>query len=148
MIYILSCLFNKGNYRLSCKELFVVGFGGLRGSIGISLAVAFRRNELFALTGEKSRAGDLVLFFASGHVFFNYLIDASLMPYIIRKLGIVKRNPARDGIFKAIIKDINKKAGKNLTTLKKAYPNYICDWQHLNEMMSIGDDEKMTNLIF
>ena len=140
MVFGLAWFFNKGNYKLKLKEFFFIAFGGLRGSIGISLAVAFRNIPYFTAGGPRERAGELVLFFSSGHVFFNFLIDATIMPIVMKKLGIVKVNPARDGMLKSIIHDLNKETAKNLENAKSSSTNMLCNWEGINGMLGLDED--------
>mmetsp|Transcript_16678 Transcript_16678/g.14559 ORF Transcript_16678/g.14559 Transcript_16678/m.14559 type:complete len:150 (+) Transcript_16678:1140-1589(+) len=149
MIAMLGWFFNRGNYKLSIKEFFILSFAGLRGTVSVTMAVTFTREALFEAGGEKARSGELVVFLCGGTVFLNYLIDDVIARWVINKVKLQKRPISRDVIFKSIIKDIGKETENHYQSIQRENPNAAYDWEELKKFVSVGkDDNKLLKQVF
>jgi len=98
-VFLLSGVVNTFRFKkISIKEQFIIGYGGLRGAVGFSMATILPNTNPL-----KSR------FLASAMVviYFTIFVQGSTIKFFVKKLKITKKNTNKE---KHIVIDINDKA--------------------------------------
>ena len=81
MLICLPCL--RLGYSVSWRDIVLMGFAGLRGAVGLSLALIVEQTDSLPETLRKR-----VLFYVAGVCFLTLFINGSLTKFVLRKLGI------------------------------------------------------------
>ena len=86
----------------SCwQEAIFMSFAGLRGAVGIALAIALDNEVLSATDSQEFRDQTTTLFgMVGGVTFFTLIINGSLSGPLLRKLGLTKSSEIREKILK------------------------------------------------
>jgi hypothetical protein len=79
--------------KISWKECVVMTWGGLRGAVGLALALTMR-TQLYE--DGKPETGDKMVFFVGGFAALTLLINATTCSLVLAKLGITKPPEARE----------------------------------------------------
>jgi len=78
------CL-KKMGYGMSVKDCFVIGFSGLRGAVGLSLALLVEQNENVPVHIRRK-----VMFFTATLAFGTLVVNGTAMKWLLNKLGMTK----------------------------------------------------------
>jgi len=73
-VLFIAFFINRGNYKLGWKEFLVMTYGGLKGALGLALALIVSNTHEFSSQGEHKRAGELILFYMAGTATLSLLI--------------------------------------------------------------------------
>lgn len=93
------CL-QKFGYPITKNEFYVLCYGGLRGALGITLALMVNRdNEL-----KDKRLKDLTLFYMSGFATLTLLINGTTARSVVNYLQIIKTPKIKDKILARTLK--------------------------------------------
>mmetsp|Transcript_16126 Transcript_16126/g.13668 ORF Transcript_16126/g.13668 Transcript_16126/m.13668 type:complete len:129 (+) Transcript_16126:427-813(+) len=114
-------------------------YGGLRGSLGLALALIVSVEEEFK-SGEKKRTGDLILFLMAGLATLSLLVNGTTTGLLVKKIKMVKENPARKKVFRAFLRDMNATNAENYEKLKEDNPAAICDWDTVKKLTGLNDE--------
>jgi len=79
------------NLPVTLSDAAVMTWGGLRGAVGLALAIQVRRGRAPDSDGVPqidSTTADRVLFFVSGVAFLTTVVNATSAPYLVQELGI------------------------------------------------------------
>jgi len=87
-IIVLVCfpLLRNSGYGLTCREAVIVVFGGLRGAVGLALALMV---EYDTRLDERTRSR--IAFHTAGIVLFTLLINGTMITVVYKKLSICKK---------------------------------------------------------
>ena len=77
-------------YKISLKEQFIIGYGGLRGAVGFSLAATLNDDYVFK---------NIFITATLAMVYFTVFIQGSTMKFFVRKLNIKTKNESPKQIF-------------------------------------------------
>jgi NhaP-type Na+/H+ or K+/H+ antiporter len=86
-------LLSADNQEVTWQDAALMTWGGLRGAVGLALAIQVntdRANERIA-----KKDGERLLFFVSGIAFLTTMINATTAPSVVEKLGITALPQAR-----------------------------------------------------
>ena len=75
----------KLGYGLSFKQLIVISYGGLRGAVGLLLALNVDLNDKIP-----NRTRELIVFHTGGIAFLTLAVNSTTIGYMIKKLGIAR----------------------------------------------------------
>lgn len=134
MIFLFYPIMRRINYGLKIPEAIVLGWGGLRGAVGLTLAlVAFYTPSIPEAIRHQ------ILFLTGGIVTFTLLINATTMGWFLKKMKMAPRSLSK------ILLDYNmrliyqKKVGEAFDNLtKKDYMEDV-DWDTLkNYLPQVG----------
>jgi NhaP-type Na+/H+ or K+/H+ antiporter len=110
-------------YGLSPKDGIIAWWGGLRGAIGLALAIIVA-NE-YTIDAEIRTQ---ILSLTAGIVFLTSLINATTIKPLIEKLGLTKVGEARLQLFHQTISMLRKGSEKEITKLKENRFMSGADW--------------------
>jgi len=100
----LRCL-SPEKQAVSLSDALVMTWGGLRGAVGLALAIQVSADGAPNEAGEKQIADDkaeLVLFFVSGIAFLTTLVNATTAPKLVEWLGIAGMPRAQTQLLKML----------------------------------------------
>jgi len=104
MLLGLRPLLNLAGERVSLKDLIIMTWGGLRGMVGLALAILVRQDRARGRLSEED--GDRVLFLVSGIAALTLVVNATTSPMLCRFLGLTQAPEAR----KVLIQNVAKRA--------------------------------------
>lgn len=133
-------ILSKTGYGMNWREGFILGWGGLRGSMSIALALVFRAEENMPL---KTR--QLIVFNSAGVATLTMLINATTAGYLIRKLKVVSVPATKAKIKVNLQSEIRQKAVHKLEEIRHHKYNQLCDWDEVKTLVGI-DEKQMTEL--
>lgn len=84
MLILFYPLLYFSGYGMDWRKMFVVGWGGLRGAVGLALALAVEDSPLF----ENEETRSLVLFYVSGIVILTLVLNGPSTGFVLRLLGL------------------------------------------------------------
>lgn len=114
-------LLRKYGYGLTMKEVLVLTYGGLRGSIGIAFALIVAKDE-----GLPIKWRDIILFHMSGVAVCTLVVNGTTLALIIKLLGLSTLSDIREKIYASFLskltEEIDQECKKNseLKYLKEA----------------------------
>lgn len=109
VIFLFLPALQRLGYGFNPRESFVLAWGGLRGAVGLTLAMSIERSP-----GVSSRDGSLVAFFMAGSILL-MLINGISTPYVLKYLRLDSK--PNDKLIHAIQ---TKMSGECLTALLRA----------------------------
>eukprot|EP00331_Platyophrya_macrostoma_P017204 CAMPEP_0176462354 /NCGR_PEP_ID=MMETSP0127-20121128/35212_1 /TAXON_ID=938130 /ORGANISM="Platyophrya macrostoma, Strain WH" /LENGTH=690 /DNA_ID=CAMNT_0017854245 /DNA_START=324 /DNA_END=2396 /DNA_ORIENTATION=- len=124
----------KSGYGLTWRESLVVCYGGLRGALGLALALIVGVDEGFSV-----RMRELVLFHMAGMATITLLLNGSTCQYLVRGLGIVQESEVRDRLKKNFMAELLVESGKKFESIKSNKYLSLCDWQKARKLIGIDD---------
>lgn len=87
-------------YGLTIKDSIVMVWGGLRGAIGLALAIIVELDKDMLPPGFRA----LVMFHMGVTVIFTLIINGSTMPYLLSYLGTTKTSPEKLEVLLHVVK--------------------------------------------
>mmetsp|Transcript_97 Transcript_97/g.260 ORF Transcript_97/g.260 Transcript_97/m.260 type:complete len:760 (+) Transcript_97:194-2473(+) len=99
MVLLFFPLLKRVDPGTSPKECILVWWGGLRGAVGLALAMVLRD-----LPSEEKEGGQQAAFLMSGIVILTLLINSSSTNFLIRTLKLAKATPSEERILKQVRK--------------------------------------------
>ena len=129
-VFALRPILRHLGYGLSAKEAFVLAFGGLRGAVGLALALIVKLDNRI-----KNRLSGRVLFFAGGIAALTLLVNGSLTGFVVQKLGLTRRDAAKKQSFRMVM-DYMLKRMKDSVHETKDNTNYKgADWNRVEKIV-------------
>jgi len=126
---VLLPLLRLGVYKMSFKEYVVLVYGGLRGSLGLALALIIIVEPIYS--DEKLKAGKLILFYMAGTATFSLLVNGTTTSLLVDKIKMIPPNPYVDKVYNNLIKDVKMTTEKLQVKFKAEFPDALCNWELL-----------------
>eukprot|EP00397_Hematodinium_sp_SG-2012_P002487 GEMP01002494.1.p1 GENE.GEMP01002494.1~~GEMP01002494.1.p1 ORF type:complete len:1068 (+),score=187.40 GEMP01002494.1:33-3236(+) len=126
MLFMLFPILKRWGVGCSQKDLYIMWWGGLRGAVGLSLALYMRR---LAEDGKIEREyGEKCVWLVAGCAALTLLINATTCSALIDYLNIRAESPqSRHQLLEFVKFDITKSTIRKLSQLKKT-PTYGAGW--------------------
>jgi NhaP-type Na+/H+ or K+/H+ antiporter len=106
-------IMRKVAYGLSWSQYFVMIWGGLRGAIGLALAlIVYHDHDI------ESDVRNLVLFHTAGIVVFTLLINGTTTGWFLKKFGLVRSSHAQERLLMSVIETIQEETEEQVKVLK------------------------------
>lgn len=132
-------LMKRIGYGLSAKDGIIAWWGGLRGAIGLALALI--------VASESSIDHEIrtqILSLTAGIVFLTSLINATTIKLFIDKLGLTKMGEARQQLLVQTISMLRKGSEKEITKLKENRFMSGADWDAVATYLPENKEIKST----
>jgi len=113
----------RGVYGMTKSQAFVVAYGGLRGAIGLALALIVNETKHI-----ESKLKMLILFHVSGIAMLTLCINGTTTGWLLHKLGLDSRSNAENEIFAHVARDVDKKLTDAIAALKREQYLGDADW--------------------
>ena len=114
----------RGVYGMTLGECLVVAYSGLRGAIGLAIALIVNETD-----GLESKLKMRILFHMSGIVVLTLCINGVTTRHVVHLLGMDRRSDAENEIFSHVTVDIDKKLSKEMAMLKREQYLGDADWR-------------------
>ena len=101
MLVMFMPLMSRMGYGLNWKELTIIAYGGLRGAIGLSLALLVQVNP-----NVDSPYKNKIMFHTAGIVMLTMLVNGTTCPALYRALKIYPANKYRTEMVKQAMKEL------------------------------------------
>lgn len=123
MILLLYPIMKRSGYGLSARESVILGWGGLRGALGLTLALMV--SYTLPIPEEIRQQ---VLFFTAGIVTLTLTINATSMRWLLTRLGLVKVPSAKVLLDYSIRKRVQEDTDKYYERLQKREALTDANW--------------------
>jgi NhaP-type Na+/H+ or K+/H+ antiporter/CRP-like cAMP-binding protein len=139
MIAMFFPLMKKIGYGMSKNDAIVLWWGGLRGAVGLALALIVASQEEIPLDIRNQ-----ILFLTAGIVILTSLINATTTKTVVRLLGMTKISSAKASLLTGNSKNIRQSAENTLNKIKNDRYMKGADWDIVKTYLpnEISFDEK------
>ncbi len=134
MVLILYPFMKDRGQGLSVKEAIVLVYGGLRGALGLSLALMVGFDEEFPL-----RLREIVVFNMAAVACLTLLVNGTTSSSLVNYLGMIKESPTKDKIYCNIVKEMILDSNEKIKDLKMDRNLNVTDWDKVT--IDIGQEE-------
>ena len=145
-IMILYPIMKRSGYGLNKKESIILTWGGLRGALGMTLALMVSYTPAIP---EEIRSQ--VLFFTAGTVTLTLCVNATTMRWLLNKLGLIYIPTARTMMENKIQNLLHENAEKYFERLKTREALNGANWEKVSQFITtrpnIQEDNMVNNVI-
>lgn len=138
MINMLLPLINKSGYPLNWKDTIILTYGGVRGALGLALALIIYRDADYT-----ERFKDIVLFYISVMIVLTVIFNGLTIGYLMRLINFAPINPLTYKIKNNVLKNIVISALKKKDAIKNNKFLKLANWDEVKDMSGV---EKFVNL--
>ena len=131
MIMVLYPLMKRMGYGLSRRESVILTWGGLRGALGMTLALMVSYTP-----GIPEEIRSQILFFTAGIVTLTLSINATTMRWLLNRLGLIHVPSARTLLDYKIQNHIHEESEKYFSRLKEREALAGADWNKVEKYMN------------
>ncbi|MGE0079172.1 MAG: cation:proton antiporter [Bacteroidales bacterium] len=129
-IYVFYPIMRKIGYGLSLKDSIVLWWGGLRGAVGLALALIVAIEERIPVEVRSQ-----VLSLTAGIVVLTSLINATTVKWLIDKLGLSNIGVIKAGLMQQSILQVRLSGEKEIDKLKENRFMADANWEKVNEFL-------------
>ena len=97
-ILLVMPILNRTGYEFNIKHCVIVSYGGLRGAIGLALALIVTHSEILP-----EEIGIVTIFNISGIVLLTLVINGTTIGFVIQKLGLKKESKVSQHMIATIL---------------------------------------------
>ena len=121
-------------YGLNFKQIVLCSYAGLRGAVGMSLA-------LIVATSDKipKMIQDIILLHVLGIALLTLLINATTTGALVRYLGLSKQSAIKKSILAGLTTQLEKSVDKNIEHLRENRHFNNVDWVLLKNVVDLTD---------
>ena len=129
-IYLFYPLMKKIGYGISFKDSVVLWWGGLRGAVGLALALIVAIEEKIPIEVRSQ-----VLSLTAGIVILTSLINATTVKWLIDKLGLSKIGEIKEGLMQQSMQQIRLSGEKEIDKLKENRFMSEANWEKVSQFL-------------
>jgi len=134
MVFIFWPIIKKHGYGLSPKEFIVLVWGGLRGALGLALALMVGFDDLLP-----SRMRDLVVFYMAGMATLTLLVNGTTCSILVKKLEMVIEPEIRKRLQRNLVAELLMRSQAKQEELKDGRFLNVCDWESVKNIVGYDD---------
>lgn len=128
-------ILSKYAYGFSWQQAVILVYGGLRGAVGLALALIVNRAN-----GEVSdQVRHLTLFHVAGIAVLTLMINATTTGYILDRLGLTKMSKSQKDFLLQISKTIYDDTYITIRELKTDKYLKFADWEKVEELSGVNE---------
>eukprot|EP00747_Dinoflagellata_sp_TGD_P137268 gnl/TRDRNA2_/TRDRNA2_175664_c2_seq3.p1 gnl/TRDRNA2_/TRDRNA2_175664_c2~~gnl/TRDRNA2_/TRDRNA2_175664_c2_seq3.p1 ORF type:complete len:777 (-),score=150.96 gnl/TRDRNA2_/TRDRNA2_175664_c2_seq3:244-2271(-) len=114
-------------------------WGGLRGAVGLALAIRLKRDKAGGAIGDDEAYR--VFFYTAGIAFLTLIINATTCPMLVNWLGIAASNKAKTRVLHEIVKRMAEMVDDETGTVRKNVDHMLEEvMDHLDEELMKGEE--------
>lgn len=140
MIMMLYPLMKRLGYGLSKRESVILTWGGLRGALGMTLALMVANTPEIPEDIRKE-----ILFFTAGIVTLTLSVNATTMRWLLKRLGLIQTSTARCQMEYRIQEHIFESSEKYFQKLTQREPLNGANWEHVKRYLPEAPEEPAKN---
>ena len=134
MIMTFYPILTRSGYGLTFREALVVCYGGLRGALGLALALIIGVDDGFPI-----RMRELVVFHMAGMATITLLLNGTTCASLVRKLGVVSEPEVRSRIRQNFLAELLVSSTKRFEEIKGYKYLNLCDWHKTRKLVGLDD---------
>jgi monovalent cation/hydrogen antiporter len=141
---------HKNEEELKPREVFVVGWTGMRGVLALAAAISVPE-ELW--NGKEFEARNLIVFLAFCVIFVTLVLQGLTLPALIRRLGLAgtagmdpEEREARRAVLKSAIRYLEEGRRSSHGPVTHLYDDLVHRYRHKLAHMSTGEEESVDGL--
>lgn len=142
IIMILYPIMKRSGYGLNKKESIILTWGGLRGALGMTLALMVSYTPAIP---EEIRSQ--VLFFTAGTVTLTLCVNATTMRWLLNKLGLIYIPTARTMMENKIQNLLHENAEKYFERLKTREALNGANWEKVSQFITTRPNIQEDNMV-
>lgn len=123
VVFLFFPIMKRLGYGLSTREGFILSWGGLRGAVGLTLALIVAATPAFP-----ESVAEQILFLTGGIVALTLAINATTIGWLLRKLGLTYHPLVEKIVDESVSGKIRAEAEKYLENLKDNPTLKMADW--------------------
>jgi sodium/hydrogen exchanger 10/11 len=131
-------LLHSRKQEVSLENALVMSWGGLRGAVGLALAIQVVNDRAGGVIPMKD--AQRCIFFVGGIALMTLLINAMTCPMLVRHLGVTATPNAKKTLTKALFKQLEKNRNSNLSPLATRKADDI--FEHMRHLLECDGDEE------
>jgi NhaP-type Na+/H+ or K+/H+ antiporter len=132
MINMLLPLINKTGYPLNWKDVIVLSYGGVRGALGLALALIIYRDPEYS-----NRFKDIVLFYISVVIVLTVIFNGLTIGFVMRLINFAPINPLTYKIKNNVLKNVVISTFKKQETIRNNKFLRLANWDEVKDMTGI-----------
>ena len=113
-IFLSMPLLNVSGYKLDIKQVILLSYSGLRGAVGLCLALIVKFNPKIS-----DPIREQIMFFTAGIVLLTLIVNATTTGFVIKKLGLAKENEMAKRMLAKVLDEHETKAHQFIQHWKK-----------------------------
>ena len=125
----------KYAYGFTWQEGVILVHGGLRGAVGLTLALIVNREE----ADIDSDVRNLTLFHTAGIATITLLINATTTGYLISKLGLAKVSKTQTNLLQQVSQTVNDETLSTIQELRAHKYLKFADWGKVKEFSQLSE---------
>ncbi|XP_033119377.1 sodium/hydrogen exchanger 10-like [Anneissia japonica] len=139
VIAIFSPILARIGYGLSWRNAVVMAWGGLRGAVGLALALLVEQTDEFLEYEELKNVGSKVLLHTSGIVILTLLVNATTIQSLLKTLGMSDISIAQRLAMANAVKKVKETQTRTLSMLKADRFLADAEWSLAERVCDIRD---------
>jgi len=142
MVLVLMPILRRSGYGLSWPEYIILGWGGLRGALGMCMALMVNCNTAIPETIRHH-----ILIYTAGVVTLTLCVNATTSKSIVNRLKLAgEQSKSEQHIWRQILSLIRRHDETTLSSLKKDPYLKQANWQIVESKMIVAGEVKKENL--
>jgi len=132
------------------KKLFIVTWGGLRGAVGLALALSVNVDGRYRTYTADPLWSDRVLFYVSGVVFMTLMINATTLEFFVQFFGLNAESSAAKAVYKEAARYLLESYEDYLDELQRQHihPEMIsARWMWVQKLSDLGIEKTLRTKI-
>lgn len=122
-VFVFYPVLRRGSYGIDKRQALVLGYSGLRGAVGLTLAIAIHQDSQIPM---ESR--DRILFHVAGCSLLSLLINGTTLKPLISALGLNKESPAEKEVYERTSIALEQRVEDRVMELKREPFLGDADW--------------------
>ena len=127
-------------YGLSKKEFVVLVYGGLRGALGLCLALIINVDDTLP-----QRFRELTVFYMSGMAVLTILVNGLTCGKLVNYVQMIVTPPIKDKLFERCLKKIEQRTKEKMSELKANSYVSTADWKKVEALVGLTRQKARPN---
>ncbi|CAG9467732.1 unnamed protein product [Pedinophyceae sp. YPF-701] len=135
MVFCFLPVLRRMGYGLDWRQSVVISWGGLRGAVGLAIALIINIDEAIL----DQRYKDIALLHMGIMAVVTLLVNGTLTPWVLSALKMNQSNPAKDQFLDHALEEMEQLAEKKLKHLMNDPLVGDPDWRKVNQLTALVD---------
>ena len=122
-VFMFYPVLRRGSYGIDKRQAFVLGYSGLRGAVGLTLAIAIHQDDQIPMASR-----DRILFHVAGCSLLSLLVNGTTLKPLISGLGLNNESPAEKEVYERTSIALEQRIEDRVMELKREPFLGDADW--------------------